>query len=99
MVDAVVYPEASAPDGPASPVMMRMVQHAVDRKGREEPRQAARDGVNMEPIGDQVPARPNKAGRYEPREPYQTLRRLAGHLIPHTPQPHSCARQPGRGPV
>ncbi len=99
MVDAVVYPEASAPDGPASPVMMRMVQHAVDRKGREEPRQAARDGVNMEPIGDQVPARPNKAGRYEPREADQKLRRLVVHLMPHTPQRHSCVIQPAMGGV
>ena len=73
MVDAVVYPEASAPDSPTSPVMMRMMQDAVDRKGREEPRQTTRDGVNMECIGDQVPACPNKAGRCEPREANQKL--------------------------
>jgi len=72
-VDAVVYPEASAPDSPTSPVMMRMMQDAVDRKGREEPRQTTRDGVNMEGIGDEVPARPNKAGRCEPREANQKL--------------------------
>ena len=73
MVDAVVYPEASAPDGPANPVMMRMMQDAVDRKGREEPRQTTRDGVNMECVGYQVPARPNKTGRCEPREANQKL--------------------------
>ena len=73
MVDAVVYPEAFAPDSPAIPVMLRMMRDAVDRKGREKPRQTTRDGVNMECIGDQVPARLNKAGRCEPREANQKL--------------------------
>ena len=45
MVDAVVYPEASAPDGPANPMMMRMVQHAVDRKG--DGRQAECTSANV----------------------------------------------------
>ena len=73
MVDAVMGAKASAPGGPENPVVMRVVQDAINRPGRKKSRQTTRDRVNAKGVADHVPPYRHEPVGHEPREPDQKL--------------------------
>ncbi len=73
MMEAVMDPEASAPGRSQNPVVMSMMQDAVDRERGEKSGQPARETAHAQGIADEVPARPDEGGRGEPWQAYQKL--------------------------